>query len=180
MKILISEDNADDRLLLSGALKKLGHDVLVTEHGKEAWDVYQKQHMSLLISDWIMPFLDGLELCRRIRAENYTRYTYIILITAFGGKRNYLEGIEAGVDDFLVKPFDPDELAARLRVADRILKLQREIKQLEGLLPICSYCKRIRSGKDQWFPLEDYVARHTSASFTHGICPDCVDQFKAS
>ena len=89
------------------------------------------------------------------------------------GKCAYLEGMSAGVDDFVTKPFDPDELAARLRVAERILGLQTQVKQLEGLLPICTYCKRIRDEGNAWSVIEEYLARRTDASFTHGVCPQC-------
>ena len=181
MKILISEDDTVSRLLLSTTLKKLGYEVIATENGRDAWGVFQQEHVSVIISDWMMPDIDGLGLCRLIRAEDRTRYTYFILLTALGGKGCYLEGMNAGADDFITKPFDKDQLAARLRVAERILKLQSEVKQLEGLLPICMYCKKIRDDKhseetpDGWARVEDYVASHTDASFSHGICPDCYE-----
>lgn len=176
MKILIAEDNPTDRSILAAALEKLGHTVITTEHGREAWGVFQREEILLLISDWLMPHIDGLKLSRKIRAEHRIKYTYIILITAFGGKRNYLQGMEAGVDDFLTKPFDPDELAARLHVANRILSLQTEVRRLSGLLPICSYCKKIRNEDDQWFQIEHYIATRTDASFSHGICPECYSK----
>ena len=82
----------------------------------------------------------------------------------------------AGADDFVTKPLDRAELHARLRVAERVLGLQQEVKQLEGLLPICSYCKRIRDEGDRWSQVEEYVSRRTEAQFTHGICPECYDR----
>ncbi|MBI4641265.1 MAG: response regulator, partial [Candidatus Tectomicrobia bacterium] len=78
-------------------------------------------------------------------------------------------------DDFITKPFDEDQLAARLRVAERILGLQEEVKQLEGLLPICSYCKKIRDESDTWVQIEHYIATRTDAFFSHGICPECLE-----
>jgi DNA-binding response OmpR family regulator len=91
-----------------------------------------------------MPEVDGPELCRRLRARATDRYSYFLLITATGGKQRYLEGMEAGADDFITKPIDIDELRARLKAAERILGLRKHVQQLEGLLPICAYCKRIR------------------------------------
>lgn len=182
MTILIVEDDTVSRLLLSTTLKKLGYDVIATENGRDAWGVFQQEHVSVIISDWMMPDIDGLSLCRMIRTEDRTRYTYIILLTALGGKGSYLEGMSAGADDFITKPFDKDQLAARLRVAERVLRLQSEVKQLEGLLPICMYCKKIRDEKapsedvdKTWIRIEDYVASHTDASFSHGICPHCYE-----
>ena len=181
MKILIVEDNNASLNLLNATLTKLGHDVIATEDGREAWGVFQLEHISIIISDWMMPDIDGLELCRMIRAENRTRYTYIILLTALEGKGSYLVGMDAGADDFITKPFDIEQLAARLRVAERILQLQSEVKQLEGLLPICMYCKKIHDdqypedNREGWVPVEQYVASRTDASFSHGICPVCYE-----
>jgi response regulator RpfG family c-di-GMP phosphodiesterase len=115
-------------------------------------------------------------LCRRIRAERRVEYTYIIVQTSKSGKENYLAAMKAGIDDFVTKPVDPDELRARLGVAERILALRRELWQLEGLLPICSYCKRIRDAADIWQPVERYVGERSGAEFSHGICPDCYRQ----
>jgi phosphoserine phosphatase RsbU/P len=176
MKILIAEDDTVSRVGLAATLKKLGHDVVATEHGRQTWDTFRRENFPILISDWMMPGVDGLELCRMIRAENRARYTYVILLTVLGGKGSFLEGMRAGADDFITKPFDEDELAARLHVAERIVNLQREFKQLQGLLPICSYCKRIRDEQNRWHHIEDYIASHTDASFSHGVCRDCFDE----
>ncbi len=85
--------------------------------------------------------------------------------------------MDSGVDDFITKPLDPDELKARLRVAERILGLREELHALEGLLPICSYCKRIRNDQDQWSSLERYIERRSKAEFSHGICPECYRKY---
>jgi DNA-binding response OmpR family regulator len=124
MKVLIAEDDRDSRELLSWLLEKLGYQVVATENGKQAWDAYRQEKFRLVISDLLMPDVDGLELCRRIRSVHNNKYTYIILLTALIGKRDYLEGMEAGADDFITKPFDPDELKARLGVAERIIAIQ--------------------------------------------------------
>jgi two-component system cell cycle response regulator len=124
MKVLIAEDDKDSRELLSWLLQKLGYQVVATENGKEAWEAYRRGRFRLVISDLLMPDIDGLELVRRIRAHKQPKYTYVILITALIGKRDYLEGMDAGADDFVTKPFDPDELKARLRVAERIISFQ--------------------------------------------------------
>lgn len=175
MRIVIADDDPPTRLLLSGMLQKLGHEVIVTQNGREAWGIFQKERVPLLIADWIMPEIDGLELCRLMRAENRTRYTYIILLTVMAGKGSYLEAMNAGVDDFVVKPYDADILAARLQVAERILSLQTEVKQLQRLLPICMHCRKIRDEGNRWIQLEEYITNRTDTMFSHSFCPDCYE-----
>jgi DNA-binding response OmpR family regulator len=131
MKVLIAEDDRDSRELLAWILDKLGYQVICTENGEDAWEAYKKGKFRLVISDLLMPEMDGLELCRRIRSSDQPKYTYIILLTALIGKKQYLEGMEAGADDFMTKPFDADELRARLRVANRIIALQETPEPLQ-------------------------------------------------
>jgi DNA-binding response OmpR family regulator len=128
MKILIAEDDDVTRLLLASALTKLGHDVQQATNGREAWEAWHSGEFPFVISDWMMPDLDGLEFCRRVRAERRTDYTYTILLTSHSGKTNYLEAMSAGADDFITKPFEKDELAARVRVAERILGLHANLR----------------------------------------------------
>lgn len=180
MKILIAEDDPVSRRMLETTLTKMGHEVRAAEGGKQAWDIFQAEYYPVAVSDWMMPDLDGLEVCRLTRATPRGHYTYIILLTALGGKTNYLEAIDAGADDFLTKPLDRDLLAARLRVAERILGLHQHIQQLEGLLPICCYCKRIRDEQGNWQVLEHYIERRSKAEFTHGICPTCYEKAMAA
>ena len=124
MKILVAEDDQDSRELLTWMLEKLEYQVVATENGKQAWEVFRRGRFRLVISDVLMPEVDGLELCRRIRKHKQSKCTYVIIITALIGKKDYLEGMEAGADDFVTKPFDADELKARLRVAERIISFQ--------------------------------------------------------
>jgi len=134
MRVLIAEDDGDLRELLGWLLQKLGYEVTTTSNGKQAWDLFKADRFRIVISDVLMPELDGLELCRRIRADKQSKYTYFILITALIGRKDYLEGMEAGADDFVTKPFDPDELKARLRVAERIISYQE--LELQGRLRV--------------------------------------------
>jgi sigma-B regulation protein RsbU (phosphoserine phosphatase) len=173
MKILIADDMKVARLVLDMALKKLGHDVVATENGEEAWQAFREGDFPVLITDWQMPIVDGPELCRRIRAEPRPRYTYILMITSLDTKPDYMAAIEAGTDDFLTKPFDTEMLAARLQVAQRIGGLLSEMQQLHGLLPICPTCKKIRDENDQWTQVEQYVATHTQSVVSQRQCPQC-------
>jgi len=172
----IIEDDPTSRIVLSATLKKLGHQVTAATGGAEALAVFDDVNVPVLISDIVMPDVNGLELCRRVRALNRPRYTYIILLTAVGSKSGYLEGMKAGADDFINKPFDKEQLAARLVVAERILSLQTEVKQLAGLLPICSHCKKVRDDRNYWQQVESYIAERTDAKFTHSYCPDCMKE----
>jgi DNA-binding response OmpR family regulator len=128
MKTLITDDDAITRLLLSTALTKLGHEVHEATNGREALDAWRTGGFSLIISDWMMPDLDGLDFCRRVRAEHHEDLTYIILLTSRSGKTNYLEAMHAGADDFITKPFEKDSLVARVRVAERILGLHDNLR----------------------------------------------------
>lgn len=173
MKVLIAEDDPVSSYVLAARIKKMGHEVLVTEDGRQAWEVYQREHPRLVITDWMMPVMNGIELIRLIRNADTELYTYIILLTALSGRAHFLEGMDAGADDFVTKPLEADGLRIRLRVAERILSLQHERHQLEGLLPICSYCKRIRDEHEEWHVLETYVGERTETSFSPTLCPDC-------
>jgi response regulator RpfG family c-di-GMP phosphodiesterase len=121
-----------------------------------------------------MPGVDGLELCRRVRRGPLRGPVYIILLTSRTARQDLIAGLEAGADDYLTKPFDPDELQARIHVGRRTLALITNVKQLSGLLPICSYCKSIRSDKDYWEQVDRYLCEHTDVKLSHGICPNCL------
>jgi response regulator RpfG family c-di-GMP phosphodiesterase len=137
-----------------------------------------------------MPGMDGIQLCRRIRETPRTKGVYVILLTARNGKQAVLEGLHSGADDFITKPFDRDELRARLNVGLRVASLQQSlavrvaeleqalqnVKNLQGLLPICCYCKKIRDDSNYWQRVEEYISHHSEARFSHSICPDCFDQ----
>jgi diguanylate cyclase (GGDEF)-like protein len=134
LKILVAEDEAMSALFLRRTLERMGHEVTVAADGAEAWGIVQEGDGSLVISDWMMPGLDGPELCRRIRGRGGLRYTYVILLTARDRREDRLEGLRAGADDFLVKPPDADELAVRLGIARRILGVQEELVRLNARL----------------------------------------------
>jgi len=176
MKILIVDDDSTTRLVLGATLSRLGHEVLTAEDGTSAWAIIREQPIEVLLTDWNMPGMNGLELCRQVRAAPGTKYTYVILLTVLDGREYFLKGMEAGADDFITKPWDEQQLAARLRVAERLLHLQSEVTVLSGLLPICSYCKSIRDDQNYWQQLEAYVSTRTDARFSHSICPKCYKE----
>jgi CheY-like chemotaxis protein len=173
MEILVAEDEAVSRTLVQHVLMKAGHRVTLAADGQEAWAAWQTGKQRIIVSDWLMPVSDGLEMCRRLRSRHSEPYTYFILLTGRTGRENFLEAMAAGVDDFMTKPVDAEELIARVQAAERILGLRQELHFLEGLLPICSYCKRIRDDKARWLSLESYVQENSNLEFSHGVCPDC-------
>ena len=179
MKTLVVEDDREMREGLAVLLRLAGYDVVEAASGIEAWERLQKDRFSLVLSDWLMPQLDGLELSRRIRATERPYYPYVILLTALKGKDRFLQAMSAGIDDFISKPFDADELRAKLHVAERIVTLQDRVKRLEGILPTCMYCKKIRDENQTWVNIEQYVTERSSAEFSHGLCPDCFPKASA-
>ena len=177
MKVLIAEDDRTSRALLKGALTKLDYQVVEAKDGISAWELLGETGCRIVISDWVMPDIDGLELCRRVRSQEEKPYVYFILLSGqrLGGE-DYAKAMEEGVDDFLPKPFDSERLRMRLRVAERIVGLTERLRTLEGFLPMCSYCRRIRDEGGKYQSLEEIVSSKTPAQFTHGVCPECAKQ----
>lgn len=191
MKVLIAEDDMVSRRLLEATLAKWGYEVMVTCDGLQALAALQGVDApSLAILDWMMPGLDGIEVCRRVRRTHSHTPPYFIVLTAKGRREDVITGLEAGANDYVTKPFDREELQARVRVGVRIVELQHSladrvhaleealarVKQLQGLLPICSYCKKIRDDQNYWQQVENYISQHSEAQFSHSICPDCYER----
>ena len=192
MRILVAEDQSVSRHILVAQLRKWGYDVTAVEDGTRAWEALQAEDAPpLAILDWLMPGLDGIDVCRQIRQSPRTRPIYLILLTARQGQEDKIHGLQAGADDYITKPFNREELRARVQVGIRVLELQgalaqrvREleealsrVKTLQGLLPICSYCKKIRNDRNYWQQVEGYISDHSEAQFSHGICPECYARF---
>ncbi len=191
MRVLIAEDDAISRRLLEANLRRNGYDVLAVENGAQAWQALSAEGgPRLAVLDWMMPEMDGAEVCQRVRGESNLNYVYLILLTARGRKEDRAQGFDAGADDYLTKPFETQDLRARLSVGRRILDLQtaltskvdelqdalRQVKQLQGLLPICMHCKKIRDDEATWHQLETYIEQRCDAAFTHSLCPACLAQ----
>ncbi|MBU1902462.1 MAG: diguanylate cyclase, partial [Proteobacteria bacterium] len=143
MKILIAEDDPISRRILEANLLEWGYEVMVASDGGEAWEIIQQpESPNLIISDWMMPRMDGLALCREIRNMEKSEYIYFIILTAKGEKKDIIEGLEAGADDFLTKPFNPEELKYRIRIGERIINLERRIMELANTDPLTGLLNR--------------------------------------
>jgi DNA-binding response OmpR family regulator len=190
MRILIADDDTMSRVLLKAWLAEWGYDVLAVDDGAAAWRALQPQDAPrIAILDWMMPSMTRPEICRALRAAP-ARPSYVILVTARNRPQDIVDGLAAGADDYLSKGFNPQELRARIQVGERVLKLQSDlaarveeleaalvhVQRLEGLIPICAYCKKVRDDQDYWQQVEIYIMRHSRAQFSHGICPDCYQQ----
>ena len=191
MRILIAEDDPVSRYVLEAMLKNWAYDLVVTATGLEAWEALQAEDApQLAVLDWMMPGMDGVDVCRNLRSTMPTKPVYIILLTAKAEKNNIVEGLEAGANDYVIKPFAREELRARVAVGARVIDLQNDlalrvkeaqdalsqVKQLQGILPICSHCKMVRDDSNYWQQVESYVSAHSEAQFSHSICPDCYEK----
>lgn len=191
MKVVLAEDEPGSRRVLERSLRAWGYTPDVYDDGAEVWEAIQALRApGLVILDWMMPRLNGVDVCRRIRGMSPPSIAYIIMLTAKNGAEDLLEGFQAGADDYVQKPFSLEELRARIRVGERILSLQQrlnrrveeleaalsKVDQLEQLLPICSYCKKIRVDHDYWEQLERYFCERSNVRFSHGICPACFQE----
>jgi len=177
MKVLAVEDDNVSRAVLRRSLERLGHGVIEARDGEEAWMAWLAEKPRVVVSDWQMPDLDGLGLCRRFRSQQGLDYVYFILLTARGDSgSNRRAAAEAGVDDFLTKPIDLSALWMRLRVAERILKYTTQVHRLEEMMPMCSYCKKIRDDKNYWQQIESYINERTGTEISHSVCPECYQR----
>jgi phosphoserine phosphatase RsbU/P len=194
MHVLIAEDDRVTGEILARTLQRWNYETTLVADGTEAWArLSATSEATLAILDWMMPGIDGPDVCRRVRAELPDANMYLLLVTAREGRHDVVAGLDAGADDYVIKPFDPEELRARVAVGARVLGLQQKlaervnelqealtnVKQLRGLLPICSYCKRIRGDDQYWQQVEGYIADHSDAQFSHGICPSCFATISA-
>jgi CheY-like chemotaxis protein len=175
--ILIAEDDPISARILEAALLKFGYQPVLARDGAEAWEQFDRAPARLIVSDWMMPGLDGLGFCEKVRTRVQTPYTYFILLTANQTSAyNYELASAAGVDDFLTKPLDREAIRMRLSVAERILRYTAEIRQLQEMIPICTYCHKVRDTNDYWDKVESYIQKETGSRFSHGACPECYDK----
>ena len=191
MKILIADDDRFSLRLIEMVLGSDSGEIVTCSTGQEALKNLQaKPAPEIAILDWMMPGMNGIDVCRQAR-QIPGLSTYLILLTSRDRPEDLIEGLAAGADDYIVKPFNEAELRARIAVGSRIIALQRgladrvselelalqRVKQLQGLLPICSYCKKIRNDHNYWEQVEGYISKNADVKFSHGICPECFKRY---
>jgi phosphoserine phosphatase RsbU/P len=194
MKVLVADDDPVQRKLMGRKLSEWGFDYEAVEDGGTAWDVIRRADQSLIVLlDWVMPNLQGPDLCKKARALLPESRLHLILLTSRDDQADVVEGLQAGADDYVCKPFHPAELQARLQTGRRLLELRQklhdqveelqkaleDVRQLRKLLPICSYCKRVRHDEIYWTKVEFYLSERLDMRFSHGICPSCFDALSA-
>ncbi len=172
-------------------MKQAGYAATVVASGDEAWRVLSGAGGPLVaVLDWMMPGLTGIEICEKVRAAGLRPAPYLIVLTSRGEPDDVVRALEAGAHDHITKPFEPGELHARLAVGVRIVSLQQEladqvhaleealahVQQLQGLIPICAWCRQVRSDGDFWMQVDEYLARRPGLQFTHAICPTCRER----
>jgi DNA-binding response OmpR family regulator len=191
VKLLIAEDDAFFRRLLAKVLAP-DYEIVATQDGGEAWQaLHLPDAPRLAILDWVMPGLTGPQICRQVRSSPELCSAYLIILTAKNSVADVVSGLRAGADDYVTKPFDPEELRARVKVGERVLSLQAALsaqfaaledalareKQLQALLPICPSCRRIRADGEYWHQVDLYIHAQGRAEVSpHGICPSCFDK----
>jgi DNA-binding response OmpR family regulator len=188
MKLLVADDDPIARRLLEGVLGRFGFEVVLAHDGVQALAILEGDAPPpLAILDWMMPGLTGVEVCRRLRERTVAAPTYVLIVTSREQTEDLVAALAAGADDYVTKPFQVEELRARVAVGQRMASLQRRladrvaelehalahVTQLQGLLPICMYCKRIRNDQNYWTQVETYVSQHSGTRFSHSICPEC-------
>jgi sigma-B regulation protein RsbU (phosphoserine phosphatase) len=191
MIVLVADDLDVNRKLLRTLLAAEGHQVVEASNGVDAFNILQTATGPMVgLIDWEMPEMEGIEVCRQARALEGTPPLYLILLTVRDSKQDIVAGLQGGANDYITKPFDKTELLARVGIGTQMVQLQQaltkhvaelkealiSVKQLGGLLPICSYCKKIRDDQNYWQQVEAYVGKHSEAKFSHSICPQCYEE----
>jgi phosphoserine phosphatase RsbU/P len=175
MKLLIAEDELSTRKILMKHAGTFGYEAVLAEDGEQALEeLMRADGPRLALLDWMMPVRSGVDICKLIKERELDDHYYLIILTSRSEPDDIAAALDAGADDFVIKPYSAIELKARLGVGRRVLEASAQVRRLEGLLPICASCKKIRDGADYWHHVESYISAHSSANFSHSICPECV------
>ncbi len=168
--ILIVEDNPKNIQFLGNLLMPHGYELGVAQNGIEALTFLEERLPDLILLDVMMPEMDGYQFCQKLKSNLAFSHIPVIFLTAKSQSDDIIKGFEVGGVDYVTKPFIAAELMARI-------KTQLEIKQLRNLIPICSYCKKVRDDEGLWRELEHYINSHTNTRFSHSICKECAEKY---
>lgn len=178
--ILVVDDQPANLKVLLSFLQEHDYRVYMVDSGQRALDILPKIQPDLILLDVMMPGMNGFEICRRIKADKDQAALPIIFMTALDSVGDKVTGFSAGAVDYITKPFQQAEVLARINTHITLRKRERELKEaleeiktLNGILPICSYCKQIRNDEGYWQQVEEYISEHSEAIFSHGVCPAC-------
>ena len=200
-KVLVVDDSPDILLLSTSILRRAGYDVLEASTGKECFDAVQTNHPDLVVLDVMLPDMTGMDVCRQMKNDKRSEDIFVILASGIQiSSERQAEGLDIGADGYIVRPISNREFLARVQAGERIKRAEdalrekereqeqlvsqlkealAEIKTLKGFIPICPLCKKIRDDEGYWDQLEAYISKHTDAKFTHGLCPECVEKYRA-
>jgi DNA-binding response OmpR family regulator len=180
-EILIADDELASRRLLEAALLSAGFECISVANRAEAWRVLQTESPpDLMILDWMMPELDGLEVDRRLRNSPNGFGAYVMLLTGRHSRSDVVNGLQAGADDYITKPFNAAALVARVEVGVRVVSLREALaSRVRELEQAFSRVRRL-DDKNYWRQVESYISEHSEAAFSHGICPDCYERVVAA
>ncbi len=188
--ILVIDDNPTNLGLITRHLEDGSFEVMIARDGEDGIAKASHGRPDLILLDVMMPGIDGFETCRRLKSDSQTREIPVLFMTAMDGVEDKLKGFEAGGVDYIVKPINEYETIARINIHLKIRRLQKdleeknrrlqqaldEVKQLQGILPICSNCKKIRDDNGNWHQIETYIRKHSEAQFSHGLCRECAKE----
>ncbi len=194
LKILVAEDHSATRDTLAFLLQRHEYEVVLAGDGLTAHEALDEPDgPCIALLDWMLPGMTGLEVCKKLQHEQSGRLIYFIIITARDSRDDLQQAFDAGADDFIRKPCEAAELLARIRSGKRVIDLEhrlsarvkevehalKNVQQLQRLLPICMYCKKVRDDSQYWQEIDEYIHVHTGTDFSHGICPACMAELES-
>jgi PleD family two-component response regulator len=188
--ILVVDDTSKNIEVLGTILDKEGYRISAAMSGEQALAILGETDPDLILLDVMMPDMDGYEVCRRIKMDEAKKSIPVIFLTAKTAMEDIVKGFDAGGVDYISKPFHFEVLVARVRTHVELYTRKKElvkktaelqnaldkVKLLSGIIPICSYCKKIRNDKGYWSQVEEYIRNHSEAEFSHSLCPDCLKE----
>jgi len=200
-RILVTDDSPDVLELTTTVLEDEGYKVAKAASGGECLKIARAQHPAISLLEVMLPDMTGIEVCEQIKEDKDLEGTFVILVSGVRISPDYqADGLNVGADGYIIKPITNRELVARVQAIARIKRAEdalrqkkleqqklitelqealAEIKTLKGFIPICASCKKIRDDEGYWNQLEAYISKHTDATFTHSICPQCAEKYKA-